>query len=352
MQNLKRLLKERIENMSENIVIGVIGAGRIGRLHVENMLKMAGVRVKTVADPYSEHAKDWAEKLGIEQLVSNHEIIFNDAEINCVFICSPTDTHTTMIKAAAKAGKNIFCEKPISFSDEETIEAFKAVEKAGVKLQIGFNRRFDKNFDHVKKCVATGKIGELHILKITSRDPEPPGLDYVKSSGGLFMDMAIHDFDMARFVSGSEVEEVYVQGAALINPEFASLGDVDTAIITLKFANGALGVIDNSRKAVYGYDQRVEAFGSNGAVEIGNETETLAKLSTNSGVELDQPLHFFLERYNEAYIREVQEFFEAIQKDKAVPCSFEDGIMAQRIAQAAKLSLTTGKPVRVTKLIK
>lgn len=336
--------------MTEHIVVGVIGAGRIGRLHVENMLKMEGVRVKIVADPYSGNAKEWAAKFGIEQLVSSHETIFNDAEINCVFICSPTDTHTDMIKAAAKAGKNIFCEKPISFSDEETMEAFKIVGDAGVKLQIGFNRRFDKNFDRVKECVAKGKIGDLHILKITSRDPEPPGLDYVKSSGGIFMDMAIHDFDMARFVSGSEVEEVYVQGAALVNPAIATLGDVDTAITTLKFANGAIGVIDNSRKAVYGYDQRIEAFGSNGAIEIGNETETLAKLSTGNGVELDQPLHFFLERYNEAYIREVKEFFEAIKENTPVPCNFIDGIMAQRIAQAAKVSLTTGKPALVSKL--
>lgn len=336
--------------MAQTLKVGVVGAGRIGKLHVENMLRMDGVVVKTVADPYAENAKEWATKHGITNLVTDHELIFSDSEIDIVFICSPTDTHVDLIKRAAAANKHIFCEKPISFSDEETLAAYDAVKEAGVQLQVGFNRRFDPNYGKVKDFVNSGKIGNLHILRITSRDPEPPSLDYVKSSGGIFMDMTIHDFDMARFVAGSEVKEVFATGAALVNPEIASVGDVDTALIQLTFENGALGIIDNSRQAVYGYDQRIEAFGSKGSAESSNETETRVKFSSSDNVSEDQPLHFFLERYNHAYIDEVQQFFTAIQTNTTVPCSFEDGIMAQRIAAAAKESLMTGKPVTVKKI--
>ena len=336
--------------MTEKMIVGVIGAGRIGKLHVENMLRMDNVEVKTVFDPFAENARPWAEKNGIKNLVTDPNLVFSDPEINVVFICSPTDTHVNMINLAAEAGKNIFCEKPISFSDEETIKAYETVKKAGVKLQVGFNRRFDPNYNKVRELVKDGALGDLHILKITSRDPEPPSVDYVKSSGGIFMDMAIHDFDMARFVAGSEVKEVFATGAALVNPEIATVGDVDTALIQLKFENGALGIIDNSRQAVYGYDQRIEAFGSKGAAESTNETETRVKVSTSESVVSDQPLHFFLERYNKAYIQEVQLFFDAIQNNEETPCTFEDGIMAQRIAAAAKESLETGLPVAVKKI--
>lgn len=335
----------------KQFVIGVIGAGRIGKLHVENIIRFPNVRIKTISDPLIEASKSWGEKLGIENLVTDPSEIMSNPEINTVFICSPTDTHVDMIKAAAQAGKDIFCEKPISFSDEETMDAYRIVKENGVKVQIGFNRRFDKNYARVQQYVKTKKIGDLHILKITSRDPEPPSLDYVKRSGGIFMDMAIHDFDMARFASGQEVTEVFVLGNALVNPKIAEVGDIDTAIISLKFSDGAIGVIDNSREAVYGYDQRIEAFGSKGAAETSNEVETTVRLSTADTIEEDQPLHFFLERYNDAYIEEVKEFFEAIDEGKDVPCTFEDGIMAQRIAQAAKESYETGQPVEV-KLLK
>ena len=232
------------------------------------------------------------------------------------------------------------------------MEAFEVVKKAGVKFQIGFNRRFDRNYSKVQGLVEEKEIGDLHILKITSRDPELPSLEYIPTSGGLFMDMAIHDFDMARFVSGSEVEEVFVQGASLVNPEIGKIGDIDTAIISLKFANGAIGVIDNSRQAAYGYDQRLEAFGSKGSANVKNETESRVEFLSKDGVKEDKPLHFFLERYNNAYIKEVTEFFEAITNDTEVSCTFKDGIMAQRIAMAAKESLENGKPVKVKLLEK
>lgn len=336
--------------MTKKLIVGIIGVGRIGKLHTENILRFPSIEIKTIADPFIETAREWGQKLGIKHLETDPMAILNDPEIDAVFICSPTDTHINLIETAAKAGKHIFCEKPISFSDEATMKAYKIVRENNVKVQIGFNRRFDKNYARVKKYVADKTIGDLHILKITSRDPEPPSLDYVKRSGGIFMDMTIHDFDMVRFVSGSEVMEIFVIGNALVNPKIAQADDIDTAIISLKFANGALGVIDNSREAVYGYDQRIEAFGSEGAAESKNEIDTLVKLSTSNAVLEDQPVHFFLERYNDAYIQEVADFFQSIMENTPISCTFEDGIMAQRIAQAAKESWQTGKPVRVKKI--
>lgn len=331
----------------KEVVVGIIGAGRIGKLHVSNIKNMANVRIKTISDVFTGHLGDWFETSGAENLTNNYQDITSDPEIDAVLICSPTNTHTAIIKETAAAGKHIFCEKPISFSDEEALEAFEVVKKVGVKFQIGFNRRYDRNYSKVQHLVDTKEIGDLHILKITSRDPEPPSLDYIQTSGGLFVDMAIHDFDMARFVSGSEVEEVFVQGASLVNPEIGELGDIDTAIISLKFANGSLGVIDNSRQAVYGYDQRMEAFGTKGSANVKNETESRVEFLSEDGMKEDNPLYFFLERYNDAYIKEVEEFFEVIRNDEEVLCGFKDGIMAQRIAMAAKESLDSGMPVKV-----
>jgi myo-inositol 2-dehydrogenase/D-chiro-inositol 1-dehydrogenase len=337
--------------MSTNnmMVVGVIGAGRIGKLHISNMEKMKNVRIKAVSDPFVNNMQDLFQ-LGVEKMTKNYQDIIDDPEINIVFICAPTDLHVEIIIEAAKAGKHIFCEKPISFSDEETIRAYEAIKKAGVKFQLGFNRRFDRNFSKVKDLVVNKTIGDLHILKIASRDPEPPNLEYIARSGGIFMDMMIHDFDMARFISGSEVIEVFAIGSTLINPQISEYNDIDTAIVTLKFENGAVGVIDNSRQAVYGYDQRLEVFGSKGSVNVNNETETRIEIATKEGVRRDNPLHFFLERYNEAYIMEVKQFFEAIENNTEVTCKFEDGIMAQRIASSAKESLMTGQPVKVKNL--
>lgn len=233
----------------------------------------------------------------------------------------------------------------------QTEEALEAVRKAGVKLQIGFNRRFDHNFKRVREHVQGGLIGEPHIVKITSRDPNPPHPDYIKVSGGIFMDMMIHDFDMARFLSGSEVEEVHAIGNVLINPVFAEHGDVDTAIVTLRFANGALGVIDNSRQAVYGYDQRVEVFGSKGSTAASNDHPTTVEISTVDGITRDKPLHFFLERYNAAYVEETQMFIDCIVNDKPLPVEGNDGLQAERIALAAKLSSQLGRPVKVSEAL-
>ncbi|WP_026699815.1 inositol 2-dehydrogenase [Salibacterium aidingense] len=331
----------------EKVVVGVIGAGRIGKLHINNLKRNPHVRLKKVSDVFADHLQEWFQKSGVEEMTKDFEDIFNDAEINSVFICSPTSTHADLIKKAARSNKHIFCEKPISFSDKETLEAYEEVKAAGVHFQVGFNRRFDKNFAEMKDRVQNEKIGDMHIVKITSRDPNPPHTDYIASSGGMFMDMSIHDFDMARYLSESEVVEVFARGTNLVDPAIGEKGDIDTAVITLTFANGALGVIDNSREAVYGYDQRIEVFGNNGALVADNETSTNLKYYHKQTVESDLPLHFFLERYNDSFITETEEFIESIIKERETKIVFKDGIMAQRIAQAAQESLENSKPVKV-----
>ncbi|MCP4152424.1 MAG: inositol 2-dehydrogenase, partial [bacterium] len=283
----------------KKITVGIIGVGRIGKLHTESITgNIPDVRVKTVADKFmNDEIKAWALSKGINNTSSDYRVILDDPEIDAVLICSSTDTHAQFIKEAAQAGKHIFCEKPVDSDINRIKETLKIVEDAGVKFQIGFNRRFDHNFKAIKKAVTDGKIGEPHIIKITSRDPEPPNPAYIHLSGGMFMDMTIHDFDMARFLSGSEVEEIFVQGAVLVDPEIGKQGDIDTAIISMKFANGAIGSIDNSRKAAYGYDQRAEVFGSKGSVHSKNDTLSTAVISTEEGVVEEKPLFFFLERY-------------------------------------------------------
>jgi myo-inositol 2-dehydrogenase / D-chiro-inositol 1-dehydrogenase len=329
-----------------SLTVGIIGAGRIGKLHVDNLRKLPQIRIKSVSDVVIDHLEAWGKEKQIEVLTNDYHELLEDPDIQAVFICSPTNTHATIIKEAALAGKDIFCEKPVSFSVEETEEALAVVEKAGVKLQIGFNRRYDPNFRRIQTIVKDGQIGQPHILRITSRDPQPPGVDYVRASGGLFMDMMIHDFDMARYVIGSEVVEVSAAGAVLVDPAIGEVGDIDTAIVTLKFANGALGVIDNSRQAVYGYDQRLEVFGAKGAAQADNNRPTTVEVSTAESVTIDKPLYFFLERYTQAYIDEVVEFASAILDNTEITCTGFDGLQAQKIARAAKESLEKGVPVQ------
>ncbi|GIO53846.1 inositol 2-dehydrogenase [Paenibacillus cineris] len=334
--------------MSKQLNIGVIGAGRIGRLHTENLLKHPQVNVKAIADLQIDHARAWANGLGIPLLTQDAEQIISDPGIDAVFICTSTNTHIDMIERSAKAGKHIFCEKPISFDVRGTRLALQAASDSGVKFQLGFNRRFDPNFRRVREIVASGQIGDPHLIKITSRDPSPPPHDYIKVSGGLFMDMAIHDFDMARFLSGSEVDEVYVQGAVLVDPVIGELGDVDTAVIMLRFRNGAIGVIDNSRQAAYGYDQRVEVFGSLGQVNVQNDFPNSAEISTAGGVYRDKPKHFFLERYEAAYRLEIESFINAILNNEDVPVSGEDGYEAELLADAARKSWLEKRPVSLS----
>jgi myo-inositol 2-dehydrogenase/D-chiro-inositol 1-dehydrogenase len=332
----------------KTVKIGIIGAGRIGKIHADNLLRISGVEVISIADLYADEALyEWANQRGIRHVTKDSMDIIKNPNIDAVFICSITDTHVPLILEAANAGKHIFCEKPISMDISHTQKAVEIARNNRVKLQIGFNRRFDHNFKRIKEGVQQGEIGTPHIVKITSRDPNPPGEAYIKGSGGIFMDMAIHDFDIARFVCGSDVEEVYARGTVLVNPVFAQYDDVDTAVITLTFANGAIGVIDNSRQAVYGYDQRIEVFGSKGSLAANNDFPNTVEISTADRIYRDKPLNFFLERYNAAYIEETQLFIEAIQKDIEVPVDGNDGLQAELIALAAKLSCKLGKPVKL-----
>ncbi|QYR23165.1 inositol 2-dehydrogenase [Paenibacillus sp. sptzw28] len=332
------------------ITLGIIGAGRIGKLHVENLKGLPQVKIKSISDILADSIRDWAADNGIQNVTNNYKDIVNDPEIDAIFICSPTDTHIEIIEEAVKAGKHIFCEKPISFNLGGTIQVLEWVRSSGVKFQTGFNRRFDHNMSRVKELIREGKAGEPHMLKVTSRDPAPPHKEYIKNSGGLFVDMAIHDFDIARFLMDSDVEEVYVQGAVLVDPVFAEFQDIDTAIITLKFENGALGVIHNSRQAHY-YDQRVEFFGSAGSITIQNDNPNTAEVYTQNGAYRDNPLHFFLERYKEAYVKEVLSFIDAVVNDTPVPVDANDGYQAELIASAAAISLRERRPVRIEEVV-
>ena len=332
----------------EKVKVGVIGAGRIGKLHTENLVKFVPqAKVVAVADVFAERIKEWAKDLGIEKVYSDYHDILADKDIDAVIICSPTNTHSQITIEAANAGKHIFCEKPIDYDIDKINNALSAVKKAGVKFQVGFNRRFDHNFKAVRDMVDDGKIGNVNIVKITSRDPNPPSIDYVKVSGGLFLDMMIHDFDMSRYLSGSEVEEVYASGAVLVDKAIGDAGDIDTAIVSLKFKNGALGVIDNSRKAAYGYDQRVEVFGSKGCVTVKNDTDNSTELSTEDSVTRLKPKYFFLERYKDSFIDEMNCFFDSVVNGTDVKVGAIDGLNAVKIALAAKRSLETGKPIKV-----
>ncbi len=324
--------------------VGVLGAGRIGRLHTENLFRMAGVRVKSIADPYADF--DAWPPPGIDTGV-DPSLVLDDPEIQAVLICSPTPTHAPFTEAAATAGKHIFCEKPIDLDPERIRRTLEVVDAAGVRLQVGFNRRFDPTFSRVRQAVIDGDVGDIHIVKITSRDPEAPPVEYVQSSGGIFLDMTIHDFDMVRFLTGSEVEEVHAMGAVLIDPAIGEAGDVDTAVTTLKMANGALAVIENSRQAVYGYDQRVEVFGSKGSAEAGNETANRVTLSGSDGVRSDNPLYFFLERYQASFVAELEAFFACIRDDLEPPVGGRDGLMSVLVGLAAARSMAENRPVKV-----
>ena len=337
--------------MSKKLRIGIIGAGRIGKLHANNLVsRVKNAELAAISDVYEPAAKDLAEKLGVANYYSDYHKLLEDPTIDAVFICSSTDTHSPISIEAAQAGKHIFCEKPIDHDLDKIKKVLDEVKKAGVKYQVGFNRRFDRNFSHVHDVVKNGGIGDVQIVKVTSRDPEAPPLSYVKVSGGIFVDMTIHDFDMVRYLSGSEVTEVSAFGACLVNPEIAKAGDVDTCIITLRFANGALGVIDNSRQAVYGYDQRIEVFGSKGCITADNETPNNTTYYTADGVMKEKPLWFFLERYNDAFIAEENAFVEACLNNTDTAVGAFDGLQPVLIAIAAKESCEKGGiPVKVNK---
>ncbi len=336
--------------MQRRLRLGVIGIGRIGSFHTRNLVRLIPeADVVAVCDIIIERAQAVADELGIRRVVRDYHELLADREIEAVVIASNTDTHPRIIIDAARAGKQIFSEKPLALDLRSIDDALTAVSATGVKLQVGFNRRFDRSFRRVREAVASGQIGRPCILHITNRDPVRPTLEYARTSGGMFLDMSIHDFDMARYQVG-EVEEVFAMGSVLVAPELADIGDVDTDVVTLRFSNGALGVIDNSREAVYGYDQRLEVFGSSGAVRAENEATDTVLWSNAAGVHSAKPPRFFIDRYPECYVTEFREFVDCVLNDRTPPVTGSDGRLAVVIGLAATKSLRENRPVRLNEI--
>ena len=322
---------------------GVIGAGRIGKIHGGNIARRSDCVVALVADADANAAHALAAATGAK--VGSVEEIIAAKDIDAVAICSPTDTHADLIELAAKAGKAIFCEKPIDLSVERVRACLEVVRSSKVKLMIGFNRRFDPNFSSVRKRIQDGAIGQVEIVQITSRDPSPPPISYIERSGGLFRDMMIHDFDMARFILGEEPVSVSAFGSSLVDPEIGKAGDVDTAVVILQTKSGKVCEISNSRRATYGYDQRVEAHGSKGMLAANNIRETTVEHAGAHGITADKVLNFFLERYESAYRSELDAFVNAVKAGAEPSPSGQDGLMALVLADAAYRSWKTGQTV-------
>jgi len=336
------------------INVGIIGAGRIGQVHAKSIITgVDEANILAIADPYlSPAAEKWAKSVGIPNIYRDYKLIINDERIDAVLICSSTDTHAQISIEAIQAGKHVFCEKPIDQKLDRIAEVEAALKASPKKLkyQVGFNRRFDHNFRALRKAVQDGRIGEVQFVRVSSRDPEPPPAGYVKGSGGIFLDMMIHDFDMVGYLSGHKVEEVYAKGAVLIDPAIGEAGDVDTATVSLRLDNGALALIDNSRKSVYGYDQRAEVFGSKGSVQNANDLPSTAVISTVEGVTAEKPLWFFLQRYMSSYQAEVRSFIESIVNDTDVEVGIAEGRDSIRLALACKKSMEENRPVKLDEI--
>tara|TARA_R110000751_G_scaffold307512_1_gene429195 strand:+ start:1661 stop:2671 length:1011 start_codon:yes stop_codon:yes gene_type:complete len=331
------------------VKFAVAGLGRIGKIHLENLLQMEGVEVVAVMDPMEECRK-YAREKKINNITSTYDELLTVVPFDSVVICSPTDTHADYVELAAKAGIHVFCEKPLDLSIQRVVEVLKVVKEANINLMLGFNRRFDKEFRKVRNLVKEGAVGQPHLVKITSRDPGAPPVSYIKQSGGLFLDMTIHDFDMARFVVDKEVEEVYAKGAVLVDPAIGEAGDIDTAVVTLTYTDGTMAVIDNSREAAYGYDQRIEVFGSNGMAQADNNYEDSHRLYNNKGIHGSLPLHFFLERYAMAYKSEMASYVASLKNGDAMEVDGTDGLRSLQIGLAAIKSLKEKRPVKIAEI--
>ncbi|SHF58704.1 myo-inositol 2-dehydrogenase [Arenibacter palladensis] len=331
------------------VKFAVAGLGRIGKIHLDNLLQMDHVEVVAVMDPMEECRK-YAHERKIPHIVNTYEELLVVAPFDSVVICSPTDTHADYVEMAAKAGIHVFCEKPLDLSMQRVVEVLKVVKETNIKLMLGFNRRFDKEFRKVHNLVKEGAVGQPHLVKITSRDPGAPPVSYIKQSGGLFLDMTIHDFDMARFVVGKEVDEVYAKGAVLVDPAIGEAGDIDTAVVTLTYTDGTMAVIDNSREAAYGYDQRLEVFGSKGMAQADNNYEDSHRLYTNKGILGSLPLHFFLERYAAAYRSEMASYVASLKNGDAMAVDGTDGLRSLQIGLAAIKSLKEKRPVKIAEI--
>lgn len=331
--------------------IGILGTGRIGAMHADLLAgRVEGAAVAMVYDASAQRAREVAAGLHEARVATDPAELLGAPDLDAVAICSSTDTHADLVVAAAQAGKAIFCEKPISLELADIDRALAAVERAGVLLQVGFNRRFDPSHRAVRDAVAAGEVGAPELVRISSRDPTPPPLEYVRVSGGIFLDMTIHDFDMARFVTCSDVLEVFARGAVRVDPAIGEAGDLDTVVVTLTHENGALTVIDNSRRSSYGYDQRVEVFGSEGVVASENPLAHTAVLRNAAGSRAAALPHFFLERYAASYLAELQAFVEAVRSGGPSPVGGADGRAPIAIGLAAWRSVREGRAVRVAEI--
>lgn len=324
----------------------LFGAGRIGAIHAANVAAHPQARIRYVVDVNQQAAATLASQLGAR--TASVEQALADPAVNAVIIASSTNTHAELMIAAAQAGKAIFCEKPIDLDIAQARACAEVVEAAGVPCSLGFNRRYDPSFRSLHNRIQQGQIGHLEQVIITSRDPSPPPVSYIQVSGGLFRDMMIHDLDMARWLLGEEPVEVYASASCLVDPAIAQAGDVDSAMVILKTASGRLCHINNSRRACYGYDQRLEAFGSQGMLQAGNHHPSSVRFSGEAGVVGDKPLHFFLERYADAYRIELQDFVDAVVEGKTPYTGIQDGVRALELADACLASYQSGQGVRLS----
>ncbi len=328
--------------------VGLLGAGRIGKVHAGAIASTPSATLKAVADALPAAAEAVAGPAGAA--VRTIDEILNASDIDAVLVTTPTDMHADIIEKAARAGKAIFCEKPIDLSVSRVRECLAVVAETKALLMVGFNRRFDPNFMEVRRRIAAGEIGEVEMVQITSRDPGPPPYDYIKRSGGLFRDMTIHDFDMARFLLGEEIVSVYAVGAVLVDPEIGKLGDFDSAAVTLTTASGKMAQINNSRRATYGYDQRIEVHGSLGLVSAENIRGTTVEFADALGYRRDPLLDFFMTRYTQAYANEIGAFVAAVQGNGVVSPNGDDGLRSLLLAEAAVRSNAEKRPVLVSEI--
>lgn len=336
--------------MSSTILkVALLGAGRIAGVHATAISTNPGSRLVAVSDINHVAAEKIAAQYGAE--ARSTDAILNDPAINAVLIATSTDTHSDLIERAAAAGKAVLCEKPVDLSLARAQACQKVAAATGKPVMIGFNRRFDPNFAALKAAADRGEIGKTELLSITSFDPAPPPIAYIKVSGGLFRDMMIHDFDMANFIMGAPPVSVSAVGTSIVDPEIGAAGDVDTAVVTLAYADGRIAVIKNSRRAVYGYDQRLELLGSEGLLQAQNMLENTLVKSTTSGVMGAKPTYFFLERYMPAYAAEWAAFVNALKTGSALPVTLDDGVAALAMAEAATQSAKTGSPVKLAEVL-
>ncbi len=333
------------------INIGILGLGRIGRIHLENLsTRIEGVRVLAAMNP-SEEGRKFAQKFNVPLITSNADDVINHPDIDAVLICTSTNVHADYVIKVARAGKAIFCEKPLDLSLQKVRETLSVVKQSGVPLMLAFNQRLDPNFQEVKQALLKRRIGKLRSIHIISRDPGPPPIPYIKASGGLFLDMTIHDFDMARYLVGDEVKEVFARGYNLVDPEIGKAGDIDSAYVMLTFNNDVTVVIENCRHASYGYDQRLEVFGSEGMMKAENPLKTTNWVMDKEGVHLSRNLDFFIDRYAESYRLEMKAFIESLEQKIPMPITGDDGLSAMLIALAANISVKENRVVKIEELL-